>query len=136
MADGTTRDQQDQGVGELVGQLTEQVSLLVRDELALAQAELKAKGKAAGLGAGLFGGAGLVAAYGLGVLIAAAVLGLAVAVDAWLAALIVGVVVLAVAGVMALVGKKQVTKATPPLPTESIEGVRQDVDALKGGASR
>ena len=136
MADGTTRDQQDQGVGELVGQLTEQVSLLVRDELALAQAELKAKGKAAGMGAGLFGGAGLVAAYGLGVLIAAAVLGLAVAVDAWLAALIVGVVVLAVAGVMALVGKKQVTKATPPLPTESIEGVRQDVEALKGGTSR
>ncbi len=136
MADGTTRDQQDQGVGELVGQLTEQVSLLVRDELALAQAELKAKGKAAGLGAGLFGGAGLVAAYGLGVLIAAAVLGLAVAVDAWLAALIVGVVVLAVAGVMALVGKKQVTKASPPLPTESIEGVRHDVEALKGGTSR
>jgi len=136
MADGTTRDPQDQGVGELVGQLTEQVSLLVRDELALAQAELKAKGKAAGMGAGLFGGAGLVAAYGLGVLIAAAVLGLAVAVDAWLAALIVGVVVLAVAGVMALVGKKQVTKATPPLPTESIEGVRQDVEALKGGTSR
>lgn len=136
--DRTTARQppQDQGVGELVGQLTEQVSLLVRDELALAQAELKAKGRAAGLGAGLFGGAGLVAAYGLGVLIAAAVLGLATVVDAWLAALIVGVVVLAVAGVLALTGKKQVTQATPPVPTEAVEGVRRDVDALKGGTSR
>ncbi len=137
MTEPTTRQSQpDQGVGELVGQLTEQVSLLVRDELALAQAELKAKGKAAGIGAGLFGGAGLVAAYGLAVLLAAAVLGLATAVDAWLAALIVGVVVLAVAGVLALTGKKQVAQATPPLPTESIEGVKRDVDALKGGTTR
>jgi membrane protein len=137
MSERVTRDvPQEPGVGELVGQLTEQVSTLVRDEIALAQVELKAKGKAAGIGAGLFGGAGLVAAYGVGVLIAAAVLGLATVVDAWLAALIVGVVVLAAAGVLALVGKKQVSQATPPLPTESIEGVKRDVEALKGGHRR
>jgi hypothetical protein len=114
--------------------MTEQVSRLVRDELQLAQAEMKAKGKAAGTGIGLFGGAGLVAAYGLGVLIAAAVLGLATAMDAWLAALIVGVVVLAVAGVTALVGKQQVQKATPPLPSEAIGGAKRDVEALRGTA--
>jgi MFS family permease len=122
----------DAGVGELVGQLSEQVSRLVRDEMQLAQAELKTKGKAAGIGAGLFGGAGVVAAYGLGVLIAAAVLGLATVLDAWLAALIIGVVLLAVAGVVALMGKKQVAQASPPIPTEAISGAKRDVEALKG----
>lgn len=122
------------GVGELVGQMSEQVSRLVRDEMQLAQAELKAKGKAAGVGAGLFGGAGVIAAYGLGVLTAAAVLGLATVLDAWLAALIIGVAVLAVAGVVALIGKQQVSQATPPIPTEAISGAKRDVEALKGHA--
>jgi hypothetical protein len=123
---------QDAGVVELVGQLSEQVSRLVRDELQLAQAELKAKGTAAGIGVGLFGGAGIVAAYGLGVLIAAAVLGLATVIDAWLAALIVGVAVLAIAGILALGGKNKVAQATPPVPAEAVEGVKRDVQALKG----
>ena len=120
------------GVGELVGQLSEQVSRLVRDELALAQVELKAKGKAAGKGAGLLGGAGLFGAYGLGVLIAAAVLGLATVLHAWLSAVIVGVVLLVVAGIAALMGKKQVSRATPPMPAEAIDGAKRDVKALKG----
>ena len=133
MSDRTTQGPpSDARVGELVGQMSEQVSRLVRDELQLAQAEMKAKGKAAGMGAGLFGGAGLMAAYGLGVLLAAAVLGLATVVDAWLAALIVGLVVLAVAGVAALVGKKQVAQASPPVPTEAIDGAKRDAEALKG----
>jgi uncharacterized membrane protein YqjE len=141
VTDRTTHDSprdpaRDAGVGELVGQMSEQVSRLVRDELQLAQVELKAKGKAAGIGAGLFGGAGLFAAYGLGVLLAAAVLGLATVVDAWLAALIVGVVVLAVAGVIALVGKKQVSQASPPIPSEAISGAKRDVEALKGHPPR
>jgi len=122
------------GVGELVGQMSEQVSRLVRDELALAQVELKAKGKAAGKGAGLLGGAGVLGAYGFGVLIAAAVLGLATALDAWLAALIVAVVLLVIAGIAALMGKKQVSRATPPLPAEAIDGAKRDVAALKGHA--
>ncbi len=122
----------DAGVGELVGQMSEQVSRLVRDELRLAQAELKEKGTAAGVGIGLFGGAGIIAAYGLGVLIAAAVLGLATVMSAWLAALIVGVAVLAIAGIVALVGKNRVAKATPPLPSGAVEGVKRDVEALKG----
>lgn len=134
MTDPRRQPTSEAGVGELVGQLSEQVSRLVRDELQLAQAELKTKGKAAGVAAGLLGGAGLVAAYGLGVLIAAAVLGLATVLDAWLAALIIGVVVLAVAGIAALLGKNQVARATPPLPTESIDGAKRDVEALKGHA--
>jgi hypothetical protein len=125
----------DAGVGELVGRLSEQVSRLVRDELQLAQSEMKAKGKKAGIGAGLFGGAGVVAAYGLGVLIAAAVLGLATLVDAWLAALIVGLVVLAVAGVVALLARSQVAQASPPVPSEAISGAKRDVEALKGHAA-
>lgn len=133
VSDRTTQDPtRDAGVGELVGQMSEQVSRLVRDELQLAQVELKAKGKKAGVGIGLFGGAGIIAAYGLGVLIAAAVLGLATVLDAWLSALIIGVVVLAIAGIAALIGKKQVTQATPPLPAEAIDGAKQDVEALKG----
>jgi hypothetical protein len=83
---------------------------------------------------GLFGGAGLLGAYGLGVLIAAAVLGLATVLDAWLAAVIVGVVLLAIAGIAALMGKKQVSRATPPMPAEAIDGAKRDVKALKGQA--
>jgi len=124
----------DAAVGELVGQMSEQISRLVRDELQLAQAELKAKGTAAGIGVGLFGGAGIIAGYGLGVLIAAAVLGLATVVDAWLAALIVGVAVLAIAGILALGGKNKVAQATPPVPAGAVEGVKRDVEALKGHA--
>jgi uncharacterized membrane protein YqjE len=130
----TQKPPSDAGVGELIGQMSEQVSRLVRDELRLAQVEMKAKGKAAGTGIGLFGGAGMLAVYGLGVLIAAAVLGLATAMDAWLSALIVGVVVLAVAGVIALLGKQQVQKATPPMPAEAIGGAKRDVEALRGTA--
>jgi hypothetical protein len=119
-------------VGELVSDVTTDLSRLVRDELELAKAELKTKGKEAGVGAGLFGGAGTLAVYGLGVLIAAAVLGLATALPAWLAALIVAVVLFAVAGVAALLGKRHVTKATPPIPQRAVEGVQEDLEALKG----
>ena len=122
-------------LGELTGQLSQQISTLVRDELRLAQAELTAKGKKVGVGAGLFGAAGLIAAYAVGALIAAAILGLATAMDYWLAALIVGVVLLAGAGVAALVGKKAVSTAAPLAPTEAIAGVKQDVNAIKPGRS-
>jgi hypothetical protein len=119
-------------VGELVSDVTTDLSRLVRDELELAKAELKTKGKEAGVGAGLFGGAGTLAVYGLGVLITAAVLGLATALPAWLAALIVAAVLFAVAGVAALLGKRHVTKATPPIPQRAVEGVQEDLEALKG----
>jgi len=79
----------------------------------------------------LFGGAGLVALFGAGALVACAILALALIMDAWLAALIVGVVLLAVAGILALVGRSQVQRAAPPLPTEAVEGIKQDIQTVK-----
>lgn len=121
--------------GRLVHDLTEQTRELVRGEVALAKAELGDTVKHAGIGAGLFGGAGLIALYGVGALVTAAIAGLAVVLDVWLAALIVGVVLLAVAGVAALLGKKQVTQATPAVPATQ-RGVQRDVATLKEGTHR
>jgi uncharacterized membrane protein YqjE len=122
----------DASVGELVERMSEQVSRLVCDELQLAQAELQYKGKKAGLGVGLFGGAGVIALYGVACLVAAAVLGLTNVVPDWLAALIVALVLFVIAGGAVIFGRKEVQEATPPLPTESVEGVKQDLEALKG----
>ena len=122
--------------GQLIGQLTEQISSLVRNEARLAQAEVTQKAKRLGVGAGLFGGAGLFAFFGLAVLIATAVLALALVVPAWLAGLIVAVVLFAVAGVLAVIGKKDVEQASPPVPTQAIAGVQADIAAVKKGISR
>jgi hypothetical protein len=122
--------------GELVGRLGEQLDKLVRDEVRLAQAEVTQKAKRLGLGAGLLGGAGLVAILGLGALVTAAILGLANVLPGWLAAVIVAVVLFAVAGVLALLGRKDVQQAAPPLPTETIASVQADVDAVKQAVAR
>lgn len=116
--------------GELVSQLSEQTSRLIRDELRLAQLELTAKGKRAGAGVGLFGGAGLMAFFGGACFITAAILALAIALPAWLAALIVGGALMLVAGVAALVGKREVSAATPPIPQEAVAGLKQDAQTL------
>ena len=123
-------------VSDLVQRMSQQTADLVRKELELAQVEMKEKGKRAGTGAGLFGGAGLFAAYGLGALIATAIMLLATAIEPWLAGLIVAVVLFAIAGVAALVGKKQVERATPPQPEQAIASTKQDVDELKERAGR
>ncbi len=122
--------------GQLIGQLTEQISRLVRDEARLAQAEVTQKARKLGVGAGLFGGAGLIAFFGLAALITAAILALALVLPDWLAALIVAVVLLAVAGVLALVGKKDVEKGSPPVPTEAISSVKTDIATVKESARR
>ncbi len=121
--------------GRLVRDLTEQTRELVRGEVALAKAELSDTVKHAGIGAGLFGGAGVVALYAGGALVAAAIAGLAVVLDVWLAALIVAVVLFVVAGVVALLGKKQVAQATPAVPATQ-RGVQRDVATLKEGTHR
>ena len=126
----------DSSTGELVSRLSQDVAELVRNELKLAQVEVAGKAKKAGIGAGLFGAAGIVALYAVGVLIATAILALALVLDAWLAALIVGVVLAAVAGIAALTGKKQVAQAAPPVPTETVESVKRDVQAVKKGSER
>lgn len=127
---------QERSAGELVKQLTEELSTLVRDELKLARVEMSRKGKQAGLGAGLLGGGGLVALYGVGCLIACAVIGLSRVVQTWLAALIAGVALLAVAGVAALVGKGRIQQATPPVPTQTAGSVKADLEEIKERARR
>jgi hypothetical protein len=122
--------------GQLIGQLTEQISRLVRDEARLAQVEVTQKAKRLGVGAGLFGGAGLFAFLGLATLVATAVMALALVLPGWLAGLIVAVVLFAVAGVLAVVGKKDVAQASPPVPTQAIAGVQADIAAVKKGMSR
>jgi len=121
----------DRSTGELMSRLSQDLSQLIRDELRLAQLEVSGKAKKAGIGAGMLGAGGVLALYGVGVLIATLVLALALAVSAWLAALIVGVVLLAVAGVAALLGKKRVTEAAPPVPEEAVESVKRDLDAVR-----
>jgi len=126
----------EESVGELVKQASEQTAKLVRSEIRLAQLELQQKAKHASLGVGLFGGAGVVALLGVGAIVAMAILLLATALDHdWLAALIVAVALFAVAGVMALAGKKQVEQATPPAPKEAIASVQEDVHEIKTRSS-
>ena len=125
-----TRDR-DLPTADLVRQLSDQTSRLIRQEMALARAELTVKGKQAGIGAGLFGGAGVFGLLALGALTATAIAALALAMDTWLAALIVTVVWAAVAGAMALLGKSRVQEALPPVPEDSVESVKEDVQWTK-----
>jgi hypothetical protein len=122
--------------GQLVSDLTSQISRLVRDEARLAQAEVTQKAKKVGIGAGFFGGAGLVAFFGVATLITTAVLLLDLVLPAWLAALIVTVVLFAIAGVLALVGKKDIQQGSPPVPTEAIASTKTDIQTVKESARR
>jgi uncharacterized membrane protein YqjE len=124
----------DRPVGELVQDLSRQTSTLIRQEMRLAQVELAEKGRHAGKGAGMFGGAGLVALYGVGALVAAAILGLATVIDPWIAAAAIGVALLLIAGILALTGKKEFDEAGPPKPEQAIESVHQDVETVKARA--
>lgn len=111
----------------LLRRLSDQTSLLAREEVALAKAELGEKARLAGRGAGMFGGAGVLALYGVGALTAAAILALSLVLAEWLAALAVGVLLLAIAGLAALVGRSQVRRATPAMPAQTVETVKEDV---------
>jgi Flp pilus assembly protein TadB len=122
--------------GELVKQLSEQVSVLVRDELKLARLEMTRKGKRAGAGAGMLGAGGLIALYAVACLLACAVIALSKTLQAWLAALIVGVVLLAVSTVVARLGKRRLREATPPLPEEAAGSVKADIEEIRERAHR
>ena len=106
----------DHSTGELVTMMSEQVSVLIRDELKLAQLEMTSKGKQMALGAGMFGASGMVAVYGVG---------------CWLAALIVGAALLAVAGGAALLGRGHLRKAVPPVPGQAVADVKADVEEIR-----
>jgi hypothetical protein len=132
MAQGTNQaDLRDRPVGELVQELSEQTTTLVRKEIELAKAELTAKGKQAGAGAGMFGAAGMLGLFALGALTAALIVLLATAIAPWLAALIVAVVYGAIAGVLALQGKSKVQAAGPPVPAQAIDSAKEDVAWVK-----
>jgi uncharacterized membrane protein YqjE len=125
------RDPRERPAGELVRDLSTQVSTLVRQEMELAKAELTAKGKEAGKGAGMLGGAGALSLYGLGALVAAAIIGLATALPDWLAAVVVAVVLFAIAGILALVGKRHAQRAVPPAPEQTVASLKEDVRFTK-----
>jgi hypothetical protein len=121
---------------DLVKLMSEQVSVLVHDELKLAQMEMSRKGKRAGVGAGMLGGGGLIALYGVGCLIACAIIAISGVLRPWLAALVVGAALLFVAGVAAMLGKGRLSKATPPVPAETVARIKADVGVIKERAHR
>jgi len=131
-----TEELSERSVGDLVQQLSQQTATLVRKEMRLAQVELQEKGKRAGIGAGMFGGAGLVALYGVGAVVAAVIMLIGTAIEPWISALIVGVVLLAAAGLLALLGRSQVERATPPKPERAMESMQHDVEHVKERARR
>jgi len=138
MATNDPVDTRDRGIGELVKDLANQTSTLVRQELKLAQAEMTQKGKLAGRGAGMLAGAAVAALLGLGAFTALLVIVLDSALPLWLAALIVTVLWLAVAAVLAMAGKKALKASTPPAP-QTVETVKEDIQWAKtqtGSAKR
>lgn len=128
------RQDEQASTGDLVSRMSEQVSTLVREELELARVEMVEKGKKAGTGAGLLGGAGVLALYGVSALLVTIGALLALVWPAWLAALVVAVVVFAIAGVAALLGKKQVQQAVPPAPTAAVDSTKRDVSTVQAAA--
>ncbi len=121
----------ERSTAELLKQLSDQTATLVRQELELAKVELTEKGKQAGIGAGMFGAAGMVGLYALGALTAAFILALSLAMSGWLAAIIVAVVYGAIAGALALTGKTRVSRGVPPAPEQTVETVKQDVEYVR-----
>src|ERR671913_1324647 len=128
---GDTEDLRDRSLGELLKQLSQETTQLVHQELELAKAEITQKGKQAGMGAGLFGGAGAIGLAALGALTACFILALNAVMPAWLAALIVAVVYGIVAFVLVKQGQARIKRATPPVPEQTIETVKEDVEWAK-----
>jgi uncharacterized membrane protein YqjE len=124
-------DLRDRSLGELLKQLSQETTRLVHQELELAKAELQQKGKQAGAGAGLFGGAGALGLAALGALTACFILALNAVMPAWLAALLVAVVYGIVAFVLVKQGQAKMKAAVPPVPEQTIETVKEDVEWAK-----
>ena len=121
----------DQSAGELVKKLAADMSVLFRKELELAKAEITEKGKKAGIGAGMFGAAGVVGFLALQTLTACVILGLATVIPAWSAALIVAAIYGVVAAAVAQRGKERLQEAAPPVPEQTVETIKEDVQWLK-----
>jgi hypothetical protein len=128
---GDTGDLRDRSLGELLKQLSQETTQLVHQELELAKAEIQQKGKQAGAGAGMFGGAGALGLAALGALTACFILALDLIMPAWLAALIVAVVYGIIAFVLVKQGQNKMKQASPPVPEQTIETVKEDVEWAK-----
>lgn len=120
----------DASIGELMSQLSSQLSRLVRDEMHLAQKEIEQSAKRAGMGAGLFGAAGILALSGLASLIVAAIAAVALALPVWAAALIVGAALFVAAGAATLLSKRQAEDVAPAAPL-TVANVKKDVQKVK-----
>lgn len=129
--ENTNNGMREQGMGELFKQLSDDLSTLVRQELKLAQAEMTRKGKKAGVGIGMFGGAGIVGLLALGAFTTCLIAALSTGMEVWIAALIVTVVYAAAAGGLAMSGRDRVGEATPPLPEQTIQTVKEDAQWAK-----
>jgi hypothetical protein len=127
----TVRPNGSASTAELVSQAASQISTLVRGEIALGKAELMEKGKRAGVGGGLLGGAGVLAIYGVGLLLALFVALLDLVLPLWLAILVVMVVVFAAAAIAGLIGKKKIESAGPAVPQETASSVQADLETVK-----
>lgn len=121
----------ERSIGELFGKLSDETSTLIRQEMELARAELTEKGKEAGKGAGLFGGAASVALLGAGAITAGIILLLDLAIAAWLAAIVVGLIYVGIAAFLGLQGRNRIQAATPPVPEQTVETVKEDVEWAK-----
>ena len=131
MEGNRNNDLREHGTGELLKELSDHTTTLVRKEIELAKAELGEKGKKAGQGAGMFGGAGLFGVFAFGALTTGIIAALDSAMELWLAALIVAVVYGAIAAVLALQGRNKVQEAGPPVPEQATESVKEDVQWAK-----
>jgi uncharacterized membrane protein YqjE len=120
-------------IGDLLGTFAHETTTLVSQEFELARAEIGIQAKRAGTGAGLFGAAAALGLAALGALTACAIIALAIVLDAWLAALIVGVALLVVAAILALAGRSRVKAVAPPVPERALRSVRRDIDAVQDG---
>jgi hypothetical protein len=120
-------------IGDLLGSFAQDTTTLMSQEIELARAEIAVQVKRAGTGAGLFGGAAVVAMAGLGALTACAIVALALVLDTWLAALIVGAALVAVGGLLALMGRSRMKQVAPPVPERALQSVRRDIGAVQEG---
>ena len=134
MADAHAQENGDRSLSELAGRLSEQATELARKEVELAKAEMALKARRLWIGAGAFGGAAMAGLYALGALTAALILVLDTAMEAWIAALIVTVAYAAIAGVLALTGKRKVDEGTPPVPERAIDSTKESVEYAKQSA--
>jgi type IV secretory pathway TrbD component len=123
----------ERSIGDLLGSFAQDTTTLMSQEIELARAEITVQVKRAGTGAGPFGGAAVMALAGLGALTACAIVALALVLDTWLAALIVGAALLVVGGLLALMGRARMKQVSPPVPERALRSVRQDIGAVQEG---